>query len=64
MTATCFSYVHVLHKKAAFIPDASIGVFSPQFYNKNTPQTDHTVPPPVLCFSVFSLPSNLRVSAS
>lgn len=33
MTATCFSYVHVLHKKAAFIPDASIGVFSPQFYN-------------------------------
>lgn len=50
MTATCFSYVHVLHKKAAFIPDASIGVFSPQFYNKNTHQTDYAAPPPVLCF--------------
>lgn len=26
MTAICFSYIHVLYKKAAFIPDASIGV--------------------------------------
>lgn len=36
MTAICSSYVHVSYKKAAFIPDASIGVFSPQFYNRNT----------------------------
>lgn len=34
MTATCFSYVHVLHKKAAFIPDASIGVFRRNFITK------------------------------
>lgn len=26
MTTICFNYIHVLHKKAAFIPDASIGV--------------------------------------
>ena len=28
MTAICFSYVHVSYKKAAFIPDASIGAFA------------------------------------
>lgn len=28
MTTICFNYIHVLHKKAAFIPDASIGVLS------------------------------------
>ena len=26
MTTICFNYIHVLNKKAAFIPDASIGV--------------------------------------
>ena len=28
MTTICFNYIHVLHKKAAFIPDASIGAFA------------------------------------
>lgn len=31
MTAICFSYVHVSYKKAAFIPDASIGAFRRNF---------------------------------
>lgn len=34
MTAICFSYIHVSYKKAAFIPDASIGVFRRNFITR------------------------------
>ena len=38
MTTICFNYIHVLHKKAAFIPDASIGVLRHNSITKPKPR--------------------------